>query len=651
MQRLLVVAFREGEPDRHHEVSSESFIIGRIPEADFVLPHVTVSRKHALLRVKESRVTVEDLGSRNGIFLNGEQVASSAVCEGDFLSVGDYAIVLRILDGAPIEASEPGRTLCLSATEARKRQMRLLERDASLHAGVLYNIALLLGERMKLEQFLHQAVLLTTKTLSACRGAVVLKCPDQDLPEVAASISTDGENEGIPFSRTLIEYVLRTDNALLTDNALTDPRFSTSETMLERKIGAAMCVPLTGSSETGGVLYMDSSNENIRFTDQDFEFFTAMGHLVGLAVENRQLDERLAQNQRLAALGEAVAGISHDVRSVLTGITGGTDLLEQALERMEPDKLASACNIVRKSADQIGAYLSNLLAFVRETGINRSLVCANYLVRDVLDVMALRAEKRNVSLRFLGGGHALVNIDGALMGRVIQNLIENAIDACEDKGGEVSVYIGRKGNTYSIQVTDTGIGIAAKNISRLREPFYSTKVRTGTGLGLAISYRAVEQHGGKIRVVSQLGVGSRFTVLLPDHPDNESESPPGSSRPFPGDRKFRECPDCGVVWPSQEDFLNDTALSLVGYQVHFEKLMAGILQFSHACGTTLAVSVSDFRHLFGGKTFDQRLTDTDACPGYCKSEDELSPCPAECQCAQIREVLQAVRDWPKTAHS
>ncbi|MCP4641669.1 MAG: FHA domain-containing protein [bacterium] len=653
MQRFVVVAFREGEPDRHQELNGGSCIIGRTSDVDFVLPHTTISRRHAALCVAEGRVTIEDLASTNGVFLNGEQVKRSVVSEGDFLSVGDYTLVLRVLDDQPVDGSPEGRTLCMSAETARQRHAELLKRGGPPHAGVLHKATLLLGERMGLEPFLQEVVSLVMESFPARRGAVVLHRPDRNSPEVAASVCPNDDAEEVPVSRTLMEYVLRTDTALLTDNALMDPRFSTSQTVLRQRIGAAMCVPLFGSEETVGVFYVDTSEEGTRFSEQDLSFFTAMGHVVGLAVENRRFDERIAQQQRLAALGEAVAGISHDVRSVLTGLTAGTDLLERALAKMDPDRLTKACGIVRKSAERMESYMADLLAFVRNADVRRTLVVLHDLVRELVDTMAPQAARQRVELRFLGGGHEPVSIDPDQMQRVIENLVGNAIDACQDGGGAVTVSVGRQGDTHTIQVTDSGSGIAPENIRRLREPFFSTKGSGGTGLGLAICYRVVEQHGGRIHVSSQLGAGSVFTVLVPDAPVDEVQVQTRNTQRIETteaasvELAFKTCPGCGVAWLSQERFLKDPAVALAGYQVRFEDLSGGLFQFAHTCGTTLAVPVSDFRHLYGGKTFDEPLTGTEACPGYCKSEDELRPCPAECMCARIREVLQVVRGWPK----
>jgi hypothetical protein len=112
---------------------------------------------------------------------------------------------------------------------------------------------------------------------------------------------------------------------------------------------------------------------------------------------------------------------------------------------------------------------------------------------------------------------------------------------------------------------------------------------------------------------------------------------------------LKQCPCCGFVWPARDGFLADPQLAVVGYQVNFDELLLGFLLFSHlACGSTIALPAGVFRDLYGGPVYAGRATGTADCPGYCLRREELEPCPARCECAYVREVLQIVRGWPKS---
>ena len=90
--------------------------------------------------------------------------------------------------------------------------------------------------------------------------------------------------------------------------------------------------------------------------------------------------------------------------------------------------------------------------------------------------------------------------------------------------------------------------------------------------------------------------------------------------------------------------MEDPDIEIVGYQANFKELMAGLLYFNHACKSTLAVSADAFADLYHGPVFEKRQTGSEDCPGFCLHKDELRPCPAECECAFVREVIQCIKD-------
>ena len=106
---------------------------------------------------------------------------------------------------------------------------------------------------------------------------------------------------------------------------------------------------------------------------------------------------------------------------------------------------------------------------------------------------------------------------------------------------------------------------------------------------------------------------------------------------------FKKCAPCGFEWESLDAFLGDPAVEILGYQVHFEELELGIFLFNHSCKATLAIPVHEFRHLYDGPVFEARQTGGEDCPGYCLRETELCSCPAHCECAYVREIIQRIK--------
>jgi len=115
-------------------------------------------------------------------------------------------------------------------------------------------------------------------------------------------------------------------------------------------------------------------------------------------------------------------------------------------------------------------------------------------------------------------------------------------------------------------------------------------------------------------------------------------------------KPFKECLKCGTVFRTRQDFLGDPHIEIVGYQMNFEHLKLGLLLFNHtkpSCNTTLALKVEDLSDLYAGREFTDRKAGTSECPGYCMFQNNLSPCPAQCECAYVREIIQIIKKMRK----
>jgi hypothetical protein len=111
---------------------------------------------------------------------------------------------------------------------------------------------------------------------------------------------------------------------------------------------------------------------------------------------------------------------------------------------------------------------------------------------------------------------------------------------------------------------------------------------------------------------------------------------------------YKTCSACSRTWITRDRFLSDPDVVVIGYQAYFKELELGLFLFNHTvCGTTLGIKAGNFVDLSSGPVFRERLTGTDQCPGYCIHECELSPCPQECECAYIRDVMNIVNHWRK----
>lgn len=110
---------------------------------------------------------------------------------------------------------------------------------------------------------------------------------------------------------------------------------------------------------------------------------------------------------------------------------------------------------------------------------------------------------------------------------------------------------------------------------------------------------------------------------------------------------FKECSVCNFQWPLRKEFLRDPNIEIIGYQVHFEELTEGLFLFNHSCKGTLAITAKEFNDLYDGPIFAERATGSDDCPGHCLHQNDLDPCPAKCECAYVREIIQVIKHHEK----
>jgi signal transduction histidine kinase len=228
----------------------------------------------------------------------------------------------------------------------------------------------------------------------------------------------------------------------------------------------------------------------------------------------RALRQRLGQQERLALIGEVVAGVVHELGTPLNGVRNSFRALRRNPEGFL--KRADILQLMDEALDRMAFISRRVLTLTRDPRIEKQPIDVNEIVERTLAELQHRMDAVGVSLeRRLAPGLPAISADGVAVGEVITNLVNNALDAVE-AGGRVMVETSNSHGSVEIRVIDSGPGIPEAARARLFEPFHSTKpVGKGTGLGLAISKRLVEAHGGGIAVDSRAEEGTTVTVRLP----------------------------------------------------------------------------------------------------------------------------------------
>ena len=237
--------------------------------------------------------------------------------------------------------------------------------------------------------------------------------------------------------------------------------------------------------------------------------------------EVRTLRREVARNQRLASVGKLAAGVAHEIRNPLSSIKGfATYFKERYPDRPEDQRTA---DIMIQEVDRLNRVVGQLLEFASPISVKRQSISLQALLKDSIRLIEDRAAEKNISIQTRNAA----GIDAAWgdpdrINQILLNLFLNAIDAMEN-GGELNVAISSNDDRgeISITVSDTGCGISPEHLSRVFDPYFTTK-STGTGLGLAIAHNIVEAMDGRIKVESHKKRGTTFTVTLPNSKESKN---------------------------------------------------------------------------------------------------------------------------------
>ena len=252
-----------------------------------------------------------------------------------------------------------------------------------------------------------------------------------------------------------------------------------------------------------------------------------------MAIEDTFYYSALLQSERLAAMGQTIATLSHHVKNILQGIRGGSYLIEAGLKRDDTDTVRRGWNIVDRNQERISNLVLDMLTFSKEREPRKVEADLNEMANEVVELMHRRAADVGVQLTFEPDAElAPAFFDPDAFHQALLNLVINAIDAVSmvsddnpnQEDSDVTVLDGRvnvktgyddKAGWY-IDVSDNGRGVAPEDRQKIFSLFESKKGARGTGLGLPVTAKIMREHGGEIQVLdTEQGGGCRFRMRLP----------------------------------------------------------------------------------------------------------------------------------------
>ncbi|HVT30634.1 MAG TPA: ATP-binding protein [Lacipirellulaceae bacterium] len=583
MPSLFVIQGRD--QGTRFRLDGSTVTLGRGTSNAVQLHDTEVSREHAEFSRRGDVFIIRDLNSSNGTFVNGKPIKEHELASGDQLQLGrtlllytgvtegraeDLADKIRFVsrsdegDGSRIVHSmhQSEGSEILAAPDSERSSPWLARARSNLQ--IMYRTALAVSHTLDIDQLLARIMEMIFEWVDADRGCIMLKDLDtgQLIPKVRRHRRGLQVDERITISQTILDYVVDRNEGVLTSNARDDDRWDAAKSILRMGVREAICVPMQGRYDVVGAIYIDTSLTPQRiiqqgaankFTQEHLKLMIAIAHQAALAVEDTSYYKAMVQAERLAAIGQTIASLSHHIKNILQGVRGGSYLIEMGMKdhaksisdgKIDVESAERAVGIMRKgwgivekNQERISTLVLDMLTFSKEREPVPEAANLNELVSDVTELMKSRAEEANVELIWLPAPTMpTLMFDPECMHRAVLNVVTNAIDACHERDPspdsgrgrvEISTQYSNAERMARVAVVDNGSGIEPDDLEKIFAVFVSRKGGRGTGLGLPVSQKILEEHGGRIRVESKVGEGSRFTLEFPAISPPQSVTAPG----------------------------------------------------------------------------------------------------------------------------
>ena len=550
-------------------------VIGRRVEADIRVNEPTMSGLHAEILPSGEGLLLRDLESLNGTRVNGVRVVESLLRSGDQIEIGKARIVVATQQDTQIEPtveatptpdestasvfdavvsteSQSGQTVRISMDHLRASRGEAIREDRRI---------ILLRDLFETLKAVEDEPSIFDKTCQVLGQAFVRARVFMLRPEGGTwrheQHERDGDEERPP-SLTFVDETVASQSAFLSTSLPEDHRFSASESARISGIETAMAAPIIVDGAPTAVLYVDRLGLP-PFNVQDLNILGIAANHVAAVLENasrftelratnaelvearenlaelnrnleRLVEERTAeirrQSEEIQSLADAkdeLMGIAaHDIRGPLTVIQGTVELLRLRAGSIEQSTLMDSLDMVHGAARSLSQLLSELLdAKAIESGkikLDLRSTTVARLIETSLPVPRLAAEDKGIDLVIDAEPDVMTLADPQRLGQAITNLVLNAVKF-SDRGSRI-VLRGHRGEDSRVWVTveDRGVGIPEEEIGRIFGTFEQGEAGRqlgGSGLGLMIARRLVELHGGELSVESEVGRGSRFSLILP----------------------------------------------------------------------------------------------------------------------------------------
>ena len=316
--------------------------------------------------------------------------------------------------------------------------------DAKSHWEIMYRTSLAVSRTLDIDQLLHQILELIFQWVNCDRGCIMLT--DLETGELRPSCrrnrGVNVSSHRMTISKTILDYVCKKEEGVLTSDACEDERWNASASISAGGIREAICVPMKGRYGSVGVIYIDTSvsagqyamNPHRIFNEEHLKMLVAIGHQAALAIEDTNYYQSMVQAERLAAMGQTIATLSHHIKNIVQGLRGGGYLIGEGIKGDDMKVVQSGWRICERNQERIESFVMDMLTMSKDRRPNRTSVDLRTVIDDVVEVVTVKATEQRVAIRWLRPEvFRNMMLDGEAIHRALMNLVGNAIDACIEK--------------------------------------------------------------------------------------------------------------------------------------------------------------------------------------------------------------------------
>ena len=411
-----------------------------------------------------------------------------------------------------------------------KKDIKELEKSVRI-VDALYRVANFIGYVGDLSRLLELIMEESKQVMNAEASSLMLY--DSNANELYFEVALGEKGDAVKQIRLKMGEGIAGSSAqdhrtIVVNDARNDPRhFKQADSVTSYTTRNLLATPMLRGDRLIGVLEVLNKHNDEPFTDEDIRVLEFFAGQAAIAIENTRLIQENMRSERLAAMGQAIASLSHYIKNVISGIEGSLSLMDLAFEQDDKATLNEIWPIFKRSTKRISRLVREMLSFSRPRVPSFSPVHINSICEDIRDSNIQIAQERNLNINLdLDANVPITLVDPEVIHDAILNMLSNSLDALGETGTQVTLITRyhEKEREIEIRIKDDGPGIPSSVQGKIFEPFFSTKGSKGTGLGLAIVKKGINEHGGNITLLSSPGEGATFIIILPYRTEEATNS-------------------------------------------------------------------------------------------------------------------------------